>query len=243
MSKPDAHEISVKTRTSIRTVARKYGLDDDQLRKTGLIDRIIKGYLHLSKNNIRLGWNYGMPSPGDKEYHIVCEVVSGRDIPKTIPESKSKWNRPYQVGARFEGDGDGNFYLEDVGGRYEFRMGRRSNSVTAHSCEDILFQQGIKDIPTACYHMDTVWCFLPSKLNDACEEGDVKFHGELDVTESMVDLYNELQKHDLKSWQRLNVLYAHVFGELNMWRTGNAFLPSVAKYLDRKSLQWEQKVS
>lgn len=237
MTKPDAHEISVKTRMSIRDVARKYGLNDNQLRKTGLIDRVIKGYIHFSKNNIQLGWNYGIPSPGDKEYHVVCEVVSERDIPKTMPESRSKWNRPYKVSARYEGDGGDNFYLADVGGQYQFRMGRRTNTVTAHSCEDILFQQGMKDIPTACYHMDEVWCFLTPKLNDACEGSDIKFHGELDVTESMVGLYNELQKHDLRAWQRLNVLYAHVFGELNMWRTGPAFLESVKDYLDRKSLQ------
>lgn len=235
----DAHAVSVKTRRSIQYVIEKYGLDKDQLRKTGLIDRIVKGYIHAHENNIQLGWVHGMPEPDAKHFYITCDVVSRPSIPKTRPDSNRRWVGAYPLCAHYEGDGNGNFYLENVGGEDEFYAGRRHNKMSAHTCKDLIFQNSIKNIPTACYHMGTMWCYITPKMNDACEEGNVKFYGELDVDEGLLSLYKELEKHDLKAWQKLNVLYAYVNKDLKMWRSDSAFLDSVAEYLKMPVASWD----
>lgn len=224
-------------------VVEHYGVaEDDKLRRTMLVDRAIRGCIHVNKGNVdQKVWPNELPDVDDKEYHAICKVVSSRDIPRTVPDSSSKWKRPYPVGARFVGDDRGHFELESVGGEYDFRQRGSRERISGHTCDDMVWQKGLKGIQTMCYHTFAVRYFLPPKLNTGAEGTGISFGGGYQIDDSMLDLYEEIGRHSTikRSWQRLNILYAGLTGELKMWWSGKAFLDSVAKYLDKRSLHWE----
>ena len=240
--KLSSHEISLRTRNAIYSVIQKYNLEPELTKKYGLLDRIIRGYLHVLDGNVRLAWPKELPEGDAKEYHVVAEVVSGRDIaPKGTAEYKErmKWRRPYRIGARFVYDGTENksriFSLEEIGSDYEFTLRRRLEKINGHTCEDSLFQAGLKGIPTVCYHACAVRFVAPTQLNKDAEEAqisNVKFSGEYsEMDDVLVDLYKEMENHRLKSWQRLNILYACAIGEIKSFSFGKNFLKSVEDFL------------
>ena len=60
----------------------------------------------------------------------------------------------------------------------------------------------------------------------------MRFIGEYsEIDDILVDLYKEMEHHNLKSWQRLNILYACAIGELKSFNFGKDFLKSVEDLL------------
>jgi hypothetical protein len=156
-----------------------------------------------------------------------------------------KWRRPYTIGARFVDAGAKNeqliFSLDEIGGNYEFKLRNRPEVINAHTCEDSLFQSGFKGIPTACYHACAVRAAVPQLLNKSIEDtqiGWIKFAGEYsEIEDILIDLYEEMEHHDLKSWQRLNILYACAIGEIKSFSFGKDFLKSVEHLLKEPTKQ------
>ncbi|MCX6774965.1 MAG: hypothetical protein NTY99_02635 [DPANN group archaeon] len=242
------HEVSLRTRSAIYSVIQRYNLEPELTKKYGLLDRIIRGYLHATDGNARLVWPHELPEKDVKEYHVVAEVVSGRDIaPKGTTEYKErmKWRRPYRIGAKFVYDsterGKRIFSLEEIGGDYEFTLRRGRERINGHTCEDSLFQSGFKGIPTACYHTCAVRFVASAQLNKDLEEAqldDVLFAGDYSqIDDILIDLYKEMEHHNLKSWQRLNVLYACATGEIKSFSFGKDFLKSVEDFLKEPAKQ------
>ena len=249
------HELSLRTRRAIFSVMQKYELEPTLTKKYGLLDRIVRGYLHASENNARYRWPLDdLPDGGMQEFHIVADVVSSRDIVKrgaTEYKNKRKWMRPYKIGARFDyvGQEKGNkvYELAEIGGRYEFTLRGRLELIDAHTCEDSLFQSGLKGIPTACYHTCAVRCVVPEQLNKAVEESPVnakiKFTGGYTPMDDLiVDLYKEMEHHRLEAWQRLNILYACARGELKLFEFGAGFRKSVEGFLKEPIAQIQPPV-
>ncbi len=245
MPKLSAHQVSLRTRGALRAVIEKYGLEEEPLRKFGLIDRIVRGYLHALDGNARIAWSCEPPLFGVREYHVVADVVSSRDIVEKgalTYKEKMKWRRPYKIGARFvlddgtnlkEDDGYEVYSLEEIGREYEFSLRGRPEKIVGHACEDSLFQSGLKGIPTACYHACAVRFVVPPELNKNVENigRNIKFTGEYGPIEDiLVDLYKEMERHRLRSAQRLNLLYKCSRGELGAFRFGKEFLKSVEQY-------------
>ena len=239
MTKLSPHEISLRTRKAIQSVIAKYGLEPHETRKWGLMDRIIRGYLHASEGNVRYAWPEELPNEGMQEYHVIADVVSSRDVIKkgtTEYKNKKKWMRPYRIGAKFVYEGAENGYdvysLDDIGCEYCFTMRGQIEHIIGHSCEDSLFQSGLKGIPTACYHTCAVRFVIPKQLNENAEGTNIKFIGEYaPMDDILVDLYKEMKHHKLEAWQRLNILYACSRGEIKAFKFGREFLKSVEDYL------------
>lgn len=238
-TKLSPHEISLRTRRAINSVIDKYKLESHETRKWGLMDRIIHGYLHASEGNVRYAWPEELPDEGMQEYHVIAEVVSSRDIIKRGTaefKNKRKWMRPYRIGAKFVHEGAENGYdtysLDEIGGEYNFTMRGQLEKIIGHSCEDSLFQSGLKGIPTACYHTCAVRFVIPEQLNRNAEGTNIKFIGEYAPMDCiLVDLYKEMEQHKLEAWQRLNLLYACSKGELKLFGFGREFKKSVEGFL------------
>lgn len=233
------HAISKRTRRSIWSIIQKYDLDERELLNSGLIDRQIRGYIHAENGNVRISWPTDEVKLDDELYYV-CEVVSERDM----DNEKSKWRRPYKIGSRFVLK-DNVYNMEEVGTDLIFTMRGYQETIHSHSCEDLIFQRGFKGIPTTCYHIAAVRQFLPSKLNDIAREYrlDIEFvdNNHIEIDDGHKDLYTELSKMSkLKSWQRLNVLYAYQTRELGKWNDAEDFKRSIEKYLNDDSIPWEE---
>ncbi|MFH0829610.1 MAG: hypothetical protein V1887_00415 [Candidatus Aenigmatarchaeota archaeon] len=234
MSKPDAHEMSLMTRRSIQTVVDYWIPSDDKIAKIRLLNRAVHGFINAYDGHVRRVWPKNLPSEDADKCYYLYEVAPQRAIPKTAPDSRHRWDFAYEVVAYYKGDGNGNFVLESVGEEHTFDIAGVPKKISGHSCKDTVYNIGFKSIQTACFHDFEVTSFSPPELNQIAMAAGapLKFSGNYEIRDGLVELYNELYKHKLKSWQRLNLLYAEYYGKLADWKKGRNFRKSVDKYLD-----------
>ncbi len=210
-------EKSLRTRRQINDVIDRLELDRTVLETYGMIDRIIRGYLKCERSAKKpyLKWVPDLPMIA-KEYPVTVYVPSeDGDIDYIVKvglqEAEIKTKEEKDV-----------HYLEII-------------RATDHSCEDELYQHGLKKIPTVCKHRVASIYTVQEKLPVAFEEGGIDNWKVLPFYEpiepELIDLYDLLfADRTYKAAQRMEILYRFAMSDSKVFFIDNGHVT-----LDRPS--------